>query len=94
MTPLALDAPFLHRPVKRRATTQLRDVQSLMRYGDWMLLSSIAEKCKAPPQSVSARLRDLRKSKFGGYTIEKRRVARNQWAYRMVVASSDNRREI
>jgi len=34
--------------------------------------------------SVSARLRDLRKAKFGAHTIERQRVSAGLFRYRMV----------
>lgn len=35
--------------------------------------------------SISARLRDLRKSKFGGFDIERQSRGKGQWAYRLVL---------
>lgn len=35
--------------------------------------------------AITARIRDLRKAKFGGYHIESRYVTRGVWAYRMVI---------
>ena len=34
-----------------------------------------------PTQSISARLRDLRKRKFGSYTVEKKRRTNGTWEY-------------
>lgn len=36
---------------------------------------------KFPTQSVSARLRDLRKRKFGGYVVDRKRRAAGTWEY-------------
>lgn len=57
-----------------RLTAQLDDVRKLMLDGAWHTLEQIANAVSAPQASVSARLRDLRKDKFGGYTVERERV--------------------
>ncbi len=36
-----------------------------------------------PQASISARLRDLRKPRNGGYTVERSHVHRGVWAYRV-----------
>lgn len=58
------DGPRLH--------TQLRNVLACMKDGQWRTLDEISSLTGAPSTSVSARLRDLRKPKFGGYTVERR----------------------
>jgi hypothetical protein len=50
-------------------------VYALMRDGEWRTLPAIAECCGGTEASVSARLRDLRKERFGAYRVERRRVA-------------------
>ncbi len=39
--------------------------------------------CHASETSVSARVRDLRKAKFGGLTVETRRLSSGTWQYRI-----------
>lgn len=56
-----------------RLIRQLWKVKRLMLDGRWRTLPEISEAVGAPPASVSARLRDLRKEKFGGYVVERRR---------------------
>ena len=70
-----------------RLTTQLDAVRKLMSDGQWRTFDDIAFMVAGSTTSLSARLRDLRKPKFGGYTIERRRVARESglFEYRMVV---------
>ena len=46
-------------------------------------LEELATRCSASQAGVSARLRDLRKAKFGSQTIEKRYVANGLWVYRL-----------
>ena len=55
------------------------------RDGQWRTLFSIAERTGHPEASVSARLRDLRKSKHGGYTVERQYIANGTYRYRLVV---------
>ncbi len=57
-----------------RLRAQLNGVRKLMEDGKWRTLSAIAFVLSCPEASVSARLRDLRKEKFGAYTVERRRV--------------------
>ncbi|MHB8727613.1 MAG: hypothetical protein ACYC9K_01090 [Sulfuricaulis sp.] len=65
---------------RQRLTTQLERVLGVMFDGQWHTLEKIAECISYPPYDraseagVSARLRDLRKPRFGGYIIERRRV--------------------
>lgn len=63
--------------------SQLSVVRAEMAKGDWTTLAALSASTGFPEASVSARLRDLRKPKFGGHSIEKRRVGRNQFEYRM-----------
>lgn len=65
------DPKFDHDRLRR----QLTRVFALMSDARWRTLAEIAEIVGDPPASVSARLRDLRKPKFGGYEVERRRRA-------------------
>lgn len=68
-----------------RLRAQLNRVLTAMRDGQWRTLAQLAESAEAPEASVSARLRDLRKPKFGGYTVERRYVSAGLFEYRVVV---------
>ena len=57
-----------------RLISQLSRVRRIMSMGDWWTLSLLAEAVGGSEAGVSARLRDLRKSRFGGYTVNRRRV--------------------
>lgn len=64
----------------------MKRVLSLMSDGKWRTLSEIHEAVGGTEASVSARLRDLRKPKFGGYTVLRRRVGdprRGMWEYKL-----------
>lgn len=85
---LTFDGPDLTADDTTRLTGQLDDVKRVMRRGLWMTLEQIAGAAGGyPEQSVSARLRDLRKPRFGGHTIERRRKKghRGLYEYRMVL---------
>ena len=56
--------------------------------GEYMLDSQdaeIATRINAPESSVSARIRDLRKAKHGGYLIERQYVERGLNKYKMAM---------
>lgn len=55
-----------------RLRGQLLIVFNLMSDQEWRTLNEIVEKTGFPEQSISSRLRDLRKEKFGGHTVERR----------------------
>jgi len=58
-----------------RLTGQLWKVWfRLKECGEWWTLAELAASCGCSEASASARLRDLRKAKFGGHTIERRRI--------------------
>ncbi len=60
-----------------RLNRQLRVVRDLMIDGLWRTLRSIASATGEPEASVSARLRDLRKPKFGAHTVARKRIKEN-----------------
>lgn len=59
----------------QRLSRLLTAVKRCMQDGEWRTLAEIhrAIGYQGTEASVSARLRDLRKDKFGGYTVERRR---------------------
>lgn len=67
-----------------RLETQLMKVRERMKDGAWHTLSELHAVCGGSEAGISARLRDLRKSRNGGYQVERRRVSGGLWEYRMV----------
>lgn len=69
-----------------RLNAQARRVWDVMECGEWMPLSEIAARTGDPEASISARLRDFRKPRFGGHVVERRRTPRDGglWLYRLV----------
>ena len=58
---------------KERLTGQLRRVFDLMQDGQWRTLREIKDVAGGTDASCSARLRDLRKDKFGAFVVNRRR---------------------
>ena len=73
-----------------RLTGQLDRVRSVMRDGRWRTLAEIAARVEGSEAGVSARLRDLRKPRFGGLTVEREYVERGIWRYRVLPANPDS----
>ncbi|AMV29318.1 hypothetical protein VT84_33290 [Gemmata sp. SH-PL17] len=81
-----------------RLNEQTRRVFEAMRNGGWLTLLEIqlrifaATQKRDPEASVSARLRDLRKERFGGFTVERQRRGDPKaglWEYRLVIPTTD-----
>lgn len=68
---------------KKGWTNQLVRVFNAVRDHRWHTLVGLSNKVSAPPQSVSARLRDLRKVRFGGYQIDRAPLRGNVYKYRL-----------
>ena len=70
-----------------RLNKQAQAVYDVIRDGQWRTLAQIAVAAGCPEASASARLRDLRKEKFGGRKVERKRDADKQglWWYRLVI---------
>ena len=68
-----------------RLSTLLERVHAVMSDGEWHRLSELAGRCGGSECSVSARIRDLRKEKFGAHHIISERVRDGIWQYRLVL---------
>lgn len=66
-----------------RLKGQLAKVFRAMQDGQWHCLSHLAEIAGGSEAGVSARIRDLRKPKFGAHNIERRRNGGGLWVYRL-----------
>jgi len=66
-----------------RLRPQLDRICAVMKTGRWRTLVEIAELTGAPPASVSAQLRHLRKPRFGGFLVEKRYLRDGLYTYRV-----------
>jgi hypothetical protein len=79
--------PAYHPALDReRLQGQMRRVYRLMADGRWRTLAEIAEATGDPQASVSAQLRHLRKPRFGGHRVDKRRRSGGLWEYRLILS--------
>ena len=67
-----------------RLRTQLQRVHDLMEDGQWRTLTEIGGVVTGTETAISARLRDIRKGKLPGWTMESERVKGGMWRYRVV----------
>ena len=69
-----------------RLNDQMRRVADVMGDSKWRSLAEIAEVTGDPEASVSARLRDFRKPRFGGFAVlRRRREGAGLWEYRLTI---------
>jgi hypothetical protein len=75
----------------KRLLTQQQAVESLMRDGKARTIPEIVAGIKryygvtATESGVSARIRDLRKTKFGGYRVDSTYRAAGVWEYKIIM---------
>lgn len=67
----------------RLASAQAR-VLALMADGEWRTLAEIAVGARTSEAGASARLRDLRKARYGKQTVERERLKCGRWRYRLI----------
>jgi hypothetical protein len=72
-----------------RLGDQMAAVLSVMADGKWRTLADIASETNSPEASISARLRDLRKERFGGHTVNRHFVRRGLFQYQLVVRETE-----
>jgi len=78
----------------KRLNKQQRAVTEVMLDGKWRTLKHIAMTIGAPEASVSARLRDLRKPRNGGYIVERRYITKGLYEYRVLPPPPITQQEI
>ncbi len=69
-----------------RLGQQLAAVRRLMRDGRWRTPEQLEAALGYRWASISARLRDLRKKRWGGHKVERSCVGGGQFAYRLVLS--------
>lgn len=69
---------------QERLSSQLERVKKLMLDGRWRRIGEIRDEIGGSEAGISARLRDLRKPRFGGYQVERRRVIGGIFEYRVL----------
>lgn len=78
---------------KVRLNSQLRRVFDLMKDGAWRTLDEIRAVAGGSEAGISARLRDLRKGKFGGYEVMSRRRGEGRDGLHEYCLTADKNRE-
>lgn len=75
---------FAPREDQARLADQHARVWAVVSDEKWRTLAEIAAATGAPEASVSARLRDFRKPRFGGHEVLRRRRERGVHEYRVI----------
>lgn len=73
---------------KHRLFAQLQSVFSIMKDSNWRTLEEIRQRIDASEASISARLRDFRKVKFGKHVVNKRSIgnrSRGLFEYQLLI---------
>lgn len=78
---------YNHKRDCARLSGQILDIYNHMQKHGWQTLDQIARATDHPHASVSAQLRNLRKDRFGGHTIERRHIENGLYQYRLVEKS-------
>ena len=73
-----------------RLRAQLNRVWAVVHGGAWWTLHELSAATGDPEASVSARLRDFRKSKFGGHTVLREYLYNGLWRYRLIIRKEDD----
>ena len=79
---------------QERLSSQLERVKALMQDGRWRSLETICAIVDGTETSVSARLRDLRKTRHGSHTVNRRRVAGGLFEYQLVLMDQNGQRRL
>ena len=66
-----------------RLGRQMEAVKRLMLDGQWRTLADIADYAQGSEAACSARLRDLRKIRYGCFVVHRRYKANGVWEYRV-----------
>jgi biotin operon repressor len=77
-------ATFERERDKVRLAQQASRVWLILLDGEWHTLAELSERTGDPEASVSARIRDLRKEKFGGHEVEHENLGAGTWRYRLI----------
>jgi hypothetical protein len=85
MSRVPIPGPFITPRDQKRLGDQQSAVTAIMERGLWVTLAQVSAITGYPEASVSARIRCLRQTKFGGRTVERRRLTNGQWEYRLAV---------
>lgn len=68
-----------------RLTGQRQRIYNVMSDGEWRTIAELSRLSKAPENSASSQLRQLRWKANGGHTVKRRHVENGLYQYRLVV---------
>lgn len=69
---------------RKRLSQQIYVVWDVMYGGVWHTLARLAYRTGFPESSISARLRDFRKPRFGGHEVLRERGLGGVWRYKLI----------
>ena len=75
---------------RSRLSAQLIRIWNVMKDNQWRTLWEIEKLTSDPLQSVSARLRDFRKKRFGSHTVNRRRIGPGLFEYQLIPNRSNH----
>lgn len=78
---------YTHDRDGKRLGEQYVRVFNLMRDGKFRTLSDIRKETGDPESSVSARLRDMRKERFGAFNVERKYIDNGLYEYRLDIGN-------
>ena len=75
---------YVHERDSKRLGTQLEQIRDFMEGREYLTLQEISDATGHPHASVSAQLRNLRKQRFGGRTIDKKHISNGLYSYKLM----------
>ena len=76
-------ATYEHKRDSHRLTGQMQRIYDCMSNGMWYTLKEVSEITGAPEASASAGIRNLRKERFGGFTVDREHISNGLYKYRL-----------
>lgn len=82
---IRFDGPEIAKADTVRLTGQCLKVFDIMKHGGSWTLAQLSEASGYPQASISARIRDFRKHRFGSHTIERTNHGDGLFSYKLIV---------
>jgi hypothetical protein len=73
-----------------RLVIQIQEIWDIMSDGRWHTLPELRRRTGHPEASISARIRDFRKQRWGAHIVERDYIANGLWRYRMIDQQGDH----
>lgn len=78
-------ATYIPKRDYERLSGQLKAVFDVMKDGRWRTLKELGAAVEGSEAAISARLRDLRKDKYGAHEVQREHIEGGIWRYRVRV---------